>query len=148
VSAGFNYGGKRSDGQHERHPSLPAEKRTAFVRPVRDSYRHVGCRPSGTTRELTDQERVDFASEGYVAFEAYGPERAPVLGRYWTPKQLASGCGTVTTMGRALAETYAAQPTFYGRTFCTRCGDYFDVGVKGEFVWIEHDGTDGPRVGT
>ena len=44
-------------------------------------------------------------------------------------------CGTVTTMGRALAETYAREPGFYGATFCCGCGAHFPVGEQGEFVW-------------
>lgn len=39
-------------------------------------------------------------------------------------------------------------PSFYGGTFCTRCGTHFPVGKDGEFVWYENDGTDGDRVGT
>lgn len=50
-------------------------------------------------------------------------------------------CGAATTMGLALAETYARDPKFYGGTFCVRCGDHFPVS---EFTW---DGTD-QRVGT
>ncbi len=53
-------------------------------------------------------------------------------------------CGAVTTMGRAIAETYAADPRFYGGTFCVHCGAHFPVGANGEFVW---DG-DGTLVGT
>jgi hypothetical protein len=57
-------------------------------------------------------------------------------------------CGAVTTMGRALAETYAADPTFYGATYCCRCQQHCRVGADGEFIWVERDGTDGPKVGT
>jgi hypothetical protein len=53
-------------------------------------------------------------------------------------------CGAVTTMGLAIAETYARDPHFYGGTFCARCHDHFPVGEFGEFVW---DGTD-EKVGT
>ena len=53
-------------------------------------------------------------------------------------------CGGVTTMGVAIAETYARQPEFYGGTYCATCGDHFPVGENGEFVW---DGTD-QKVGT
>ena len=53
-------------------------------------------------------------------------------------------CGTVTTMGRALAETYARDPHFYGSTFCVNCGSHFRVGADGEFTWA---GTD-EKVGT
>lgn len=57
-------------------------------------------------------------------------------------------CGTVTTMGRALAETYARQPTFYGATYCVSCRQHCAVGEDGEFVWIEREGSTGPKVGT
>lgn len=57
-------------------------------------------------------------------------------------------CGSVTTMGRALSETYARQPTFYGSTYCVSCRMHKAVGENGEFVWLEMDGTDGPKVGT
>lgn len=50
-------------------------------------------------------------------------------------------CGVVTRMGTAIAETYAATPQFYGRTFCCGCRDYFQVGPEGEFVWMNEDGT-------
>ena len=52
-------------------------------------------------------------------------------------------CGTVTTMGRALAETYATQPHFYGATYCCHCQMHKPVGEHGEFVW-----EDGSKVGT
>lgn len=48
------------------------------------------------------------------------------------------GCGAVTTMGQAIAETYARQPDFYGATFCVSCSKHRPVGEQGEFVW---DGT-------
>lgn len=57
-------------------------------------------------------------------------------------------CNSVTKMGRLIAETYAARPSYYGMTFCTRCRGYFPVGSDGDFVWIEQDGRDGPKVGT
>jgi hypothetical protein len=53
-------------------------------------------------------------------------------------------CGSVTTMGVALAETIARQPDFYGATYCCACGGHFPVGEHGEFVW---DGTT-EKVGT
>jgi hypothetical protein len=48
-------------------------------------------------------------------------------------------CSGVTTMGQALAETYARDPYFYSGTFCAHCGKHFPVGEDGEFVW---EGTD------
>ena len=44
-------------------------------------------------------------------------------------------CGVVTTMGRAIAETYARDPKYYGSTYCVGCCAHFPVGEAGEFVW-------------
>lgn len=52
-------------------------------------------------------------------------------------------CGTATTMGQAIAETYARDPHFYGGTYCVACHGHFPVGAAGEFVW-----DDGSKVGT
>jgi len=41
-------------------------------------------------------------------------------------------CGSVTTMGRKLAETYARDPGFYSGTFCVGCGAHYPLK---EFVW-------------
>ena len=51
------------------------------------------------------------------------------------------GCGSVTTMGRALSETYARDPTFYGATFCVHCNKHLPVA---EFAWT----ADGAQVGS
>lgn len=53
-------------------------------------------------------------------------------------------CGGMTTMGLALAETYAREPGFYSGTYCAVCCTHFPVGEAGEFVWA---GTD-QKVGT
>ena len=45
-------------------------------------------------------------------------------------------CGMATTMGQALAETYACDPKFYGATFCVTCQMHPSVS---EFEW--EDGT-------
>ena len=66
---------------------------------------------------LSDEERA----KGFVR---------PVRDRYVHNK-----CGTLTIMGRALAETYARDPYFYSGTFCAGCRAHFPVD---EFVW---DGT-------
>ena len=52
-------------------------------------------------------------------------------------------CGAVTTMSRAIAETYARFPGFYGATYCCTCRMHRPVGEHGEFEWL-----DGGRVGT
>lgn len=43
-------------------------------------------------------------------------------------------CGAVTTMGRALAETYARDPWFYGGTFCCTCSMHRPLT---EFRWLD-----------
>ena len=120
------------------------ERAKGFVRPVRRSYRHVGMRPQHPVRDITSDEREWYRGQEYVKYEEYPRDRSlSVLGRFWTQAQLDSGCGAVTTMGEALAETYARQPDFYGATFCSACRSDFPVGVDGEFVWL-----DGEKVGS
>jgi hypothetical protein len=62
-------------------------------------------------------------------------ERAKGFVRPVRDAYLHATCGTVTTMGRALAETYARDPNFYGATMCVNCGGHFRVGPDGEFTW-------------
>jgi hypothetical protein len=80
-------------GQHSGYIVLcPDERKKGFVRPYRDSYKHLTC-------------------------------------------------GTVTTMGQSLSETYARDPNFYSHTFCVRCNRHLPVA---EFVWT----ADGQAVGS
>lgn len=74
---------------------------------------------------LSEEER----SRGYVR---------PVRRSYVHQK-----CGSLTTMGLAIAQTYAREPKFYCATFCCACRDHFPVGEDGEFVW-----EDGSKVGS
>ena len=132
---------------------LSAEERAkGFVRPVRRSYRHVGIPgPRHPLRDLTAAEQERYASSDYVKYEDYQGRYGGALGRFWTQAGLdaiGKGCGQVTTMSRALAETYSASPGFYGATYCCTCQMHLKVGAHGEFVWIEADGSDGTRVGT
>jgi len=53
-------------------------------------------------------------------------------------------CNTVTSMGDAIAATYARDPYFYGATYCVACQGHYRVGEDGEFIWL--DG--GQKVGT
>lgn len=136
-------------GQQQVYLVLSDEERAqGFVRPVRYSYRHVGAPgPRYPLRELTEDEHARYDQYHYVRFEAYPEDDSPVTGRYWTQAQLdavGKGCGIVTTMGQAIAETYARNPHFYGGTFCVGCGTHLPVGEQGEFVW---DGS-GERVGS
>lgn len=135
-------------GQQEGYVVLAEEERAkGFVRPVRRSYVHVGPPGYENLRALTAEEQEQHAGRGYVGYEKYNHPGSAVVGRFWTQADLdrvGKGCGTVTTMGQTLAETYARDPHFYSGTFCCGCGTHFPVGEGGEFVW---DGTS-QRVGT
>lgn len=125
----------RPDGQQQTYVVLSAEERAkGFVRPVRRTYVHVGVRPKYPLVDLTAEQAERADGLGYIKYEKY-PEGHGALGRYWTKAQLNSGCGQPTSMGIALAETYAREPGFYGGTFCSHCGVHFPVGAAGEFVW-------------
>ncbi len=135
-----------TDGMQLNYIVLSEEERQkGFVRPVRTSYQHVGRKgPTHPLRDLTAEEKERYSKYGYVKFEDY-PQGA-VLGRYWTQSDLDAvkrGCGTVTTMGISIAETYAREPHFYSGTFCVGCKKHRPVGEDGEFIWL-----DGTRVGT
>jgi len=138
----------KENGQQKDYIVLSEEERKkGFVRPVRRSYKHVGIHgPKYSLRDLTEDERKIHGKD-FAKFEVFPPELAPKIGRFWTPAELSSvgkGCGVVTTMSYALAETYARDPGFYGATFCSGCSTHLPVGERGEFVW---DGTN-ERVGT
>ena len=75
---------------------------------------------------LTDEERA----KGFVR-----PVRRSY--RHRDPQ-----CETVTTMGQALAETYARNPSFYGATYCCGCRMHRPVGAHGEFTWMDERGDD------
>lgn len=72
---------------------------------------------------LSEEERA----KGYVR---------PVRTAY-VHSELLGGCGAVTHMAQALAETYAAKPHFYGATYCVGCRRHRPVGENGEFFWLD-----------
>jgi hypothetical protein len=123
----------RPNGQQKGYIVLtPQERAKGFVRPVRLNYVHVGDKPKYPLRDLTEDE-LKGPQVGYVKFEAYPKGESSVVGRFWTQEQLDKrACGSVTTMGLALAETYARCPDFYSHTMCVACGAHFPVR---EFVW-------------
>ena len=52
-------------------------------------------------------------------------------------------CGTATTMGYALSETYARDPSFYGGTYCAGCKAHFNLineDGKRAFHWEDGQG--------
>lgn len=141
---------RRQDGQHIDHWTMcPTEiMQAGFKRPVRLKYQHVGAPPpKNPLRDLTAEEQERYDKYGYVKYEEYPKGDSAVVGRFWTQADLdkyGKGCGVVTSMPRQIAETYAADPSYYGSTFCCGCGTYFPVGPNGEFVWENTD----ERVGT
>lgn len=122
------------------------ERAKGFVRPVRRTYVHVGSPgPQFPIFDLTAEQR-ELVGDSFAKWEPYPESELPKTGKFWTEKQLdevGKGCGTSTTMGKELAETYARDPKFYGATFCVHCSMHRPVGADGEFVW-----DDGTRVGT
>jgi hypothetical protein len=137
-------------GQHEAYWVLSEEERKkGFVRPVRLSYKHIGPPgPQNPLRDLTEEEQERYAGCGYVKYEEYPhDEESSITGKFWTQAQLDNvdkGCNRVTSMGLAIAETYARDPSYYGATFCIHCQKHLPIGKFGEFIWQE----DGTRVGT
>ena len=136
------------NGQQAEYLILSAEERAkGFVRPVRQSYVHVGIPgPRYPLRDLTPEEKARTGWQNYVKYEQY-PEGQSPSGMLWTQEKLdkvGKGCRTVTTMAVELAETYARNPSFYNGTFCCGCKTHLPVGQFGEFTW---DGTN-ERVGT
>jgi hypothetical protein len=79
--------------------------------------------------------------KGYVVLSE--DERAKGFVRPVRRTYVHTKCGAATSMGQAIAETYARDPYFYSGTFCVACGKHFPVGEDGEFTW-----NDGSKVGT
>lgn len=64
-------------------------------------------------------------------------ERAKGFVRPVRDKYRHRACGASTTMNRAIAETYARNPKFYGSTYCMHCRKHLAVS---EFIWIPDGG--------
>ena len=96
-----------------------------------------------------DHRQIDPATSQQKAYVVLSEEeRGKGFVRPFRDAYRHKACGTITTMGRALAETYARDPDFYSGTFCAACRNHFPVGEDGEFTWYEMDGSEGPTVGT
>lgn len=87
------------------------------------------------------EDRGDGQQKGYVIL--CDEERRKGFVRPVRFSYIHEKCGSKTTMGLALSETYARAPKFYSGTFCCQCGAHFPVGADGEFRW-----EDGSKVGT
>lgn len=88
---------------------------------------------SPVTPDHREIDPVTGMQKGYVVLSA--EERAKRLVRPVRRSYVHDKCHGVTTMGLALAETYARDPSFYSGTFCSTCHAHFPVGVNGEFTW-------------
>lgn len=98
----------------------PPEVTLSDGSPVTPDHREIDPR--------TGQQR------GYVVLSE--SERARGFVRPVRRTYVHTTCGAATTMGLAIAETYARNPAFYSGTFCSSCRQHRPLA---EFVW---DGTD------
>lgn len=109
----LGHGGDTVPGpQNKKYLILPEHKRKGFIRPLRRSYIHVGI--GGHEIDPNDMSKSGLKG---------------------------NACGVQTRMGLELCETYAANPHFYGSTYCVGCQMHLPVA---EFVWDE----DGEVVGS
>ena len=99
------------------------------------------CTTTGESVEEVRRKQTNATGQhdGYIVL--CPDERAKGFVRPYRDKYRHLTCGTETTMDRALSETYARDPSFYGATFCCRCNAHFPVA---EFVWT----ADGQPVGS
>lgn len=93
--------------------------------------------PVPPDRSHTEIDRATGMQKGYIVLSP--EERAkgfvkPVRRSYTHDK-----CGTLTTMGLALCETYARDPRFYTGTFCCGCGTHFPLD---QFHWEDGEPMD------
>jgi hypothetical protein len=94
-------------------------------------------------KHFTGPEKPGPQAEVYLVLSE--EERAKGFVRPYRDAYKHKKCGTVTTMGRALSETYARNPKFYGATYCVQCSAHFPVN---EFLWMENDGQFKHELGT
>ncbi len=94
---------------------------------------------SPVTDDHRDIDPKTGMQKGYVVLSDV--ERAKGFMRPVRPSYVHTTCNTSTKMNKALAETYARDPSFYSGTYCARCRTHFPLD---QFVW---EGTD-IQVGT
>jgi hypothetical protein len=129
-----------------RHEKEEKRREDAAAIPVDRSARELASGESVPTDQSHAELKENGQQKDYVVLSA--AERAKGFVRPYRDAYRHLTCGKITTMGRAIAETYARDPTFYSGTFCTTCVGHFPVGENGEFVWYEMNGTTGAKVGT
>jgi hypothetical protein len=87
----------------------------------------------GSHREL----RADGQQKAYVVMTP--EERAKGFVKPVRRSYIHEKCGTLTSMGHALSETYARDPYFYSGTFCVGCSAHFDLD---QFHWNDGEPMD------
>ncbi len=88
---------------------------------------------SPVTPDHAEIDPITGMQKGYVVLSE--EERAKGFVRPIRRSYIHLKCGSVTTMGLSLSETYARQPDFYSGTFCSKCRSHFPTGANGEFLW-------------
>lgn len=106
-----------------------------------DSKGRELCTTSGDPVEKVRAEQTEESGQhkGYIVL--CEEERKKGFVRPYRDAYKHLSCGTTTTMGRSLSETYARDPNFYSHTFCVYCNRHLPVA---EFVWT----ADGLPVGS
>lgn len=84
--------------------------------------------PDGPTP--TDVKRADGQYESYWVLS--DEERVKGFVRPYREEYQHRPCGRITRMGTKIAETFAADPEFYGSTYCSYCRNHFALN---EFLW-------------
>lgn len=106
-----------------------------------DSEGRQICTTSGEAPSATRAKQTNETGQHESYIVLCEEERQKEFVRPYRDAYRHVSCGTVTTMGRSLSETYARDPKFYGATFCCGCNRHLPVA---EFVWT----ADGAEVGS
>ncbi len=99
------------------------------------------CTTSGEPVDVVRANQTEKTGQHASYIVLCPDERAKGFTRPYRDRYKHTACGAVTSMGRALSETYARDPHFYGATFCVGCNKHLPVA---EFTWT----ADGQPVGS
>ena len=86
--------------------------------------------------DLIKAQAADAVGQNNIYLVLSDEELAKGFVRPYRDSYRHHGCGSTTTMGKKIAETYAADPLFYGSTFCAQCNNHFPVRF---FSWTADD---------
>lgn len=95
--------------------------------PVPEDRSHTEINPATGMQKDYVVLSPDERAKGFVK-----PLRRSYIHAYPSEANRQVGCGGETTMGTAIAETYARDPRFYSGTFCVHCRKHFPLS---EFIW-------------